>query len=401
MFAAALNRIETSASAVMTQRARAMRAAGRDVLALSMGQPDFDTPEHVKDAAKAAMDRGETGYPPLAGTDPLKRAIQSKFKRENGLDYALDQILVANGGKQIIFNAFAATINTGDEVIVPAPYWVSYPDIVKYVGGTPVFVATELQNGFRLTPSALEAAITENTRWLVLNSPNNPSGGCYRTEDLIALAAVLARHPQIRVLSDDIYEHLVFDGKFVTIAQVAPELDDRILTMNGVSKAYAMTGWRIGYAGGNADLIKAMAKMQSQVTGGACSISQAAAAEALRGDQTVVLERRASFKARRDHVVARLNQIAGLRCGLPDGAFYVFPDCRRWLGQRTAAGVLLTNDSDVAECLLEEQEVAVVHGAAYGLSPHFRISYATDRATLDTALDRINAFAEGLSDITA
>jgi aspartate aminotransferase len=309
--------------------------------------------------------------------------------------------LVANGGKQIIFNAFAATINTGDEVIVPAPYWVSYPDIVKYVGGTPVFVATELQNGFRLTPSALEAAITENTRWLVLNSPNNPSGGCYRTEDLIALAAVLARHPQIRVLSDDIYEHLVFDGKFVTIAQVAPELDDRILTMNGVSKAYAMTGWRIGYAGGNADLIKAMAKMQSQVTGGACSISQAAAAEALRGDQTVVLERRASFKARRDHVVARLNQIAGLRCGLPDGAFYVFPDCRQWLGQRTAAGVLLTNDSDVAECLLEEQEVAVVHGAAYGLSPHFRISYATDRATLDTALDRINAFAEGLSDITA
>jgi aspartate aminotransferase len=401
MFAAALNRIETSASAVMTQRARAMRAAGRDVLALSMGQPDFDTPEHVKDAAKAAMDRGETGYPPLAGTDPLKRAIQSKFKRENGLDYALDQILVANGGKQIIFNAFAATINTGDEVIVPAPYWVSYPDIVKYAGGTPVFVATELQNGFRLTPSALEAAITENTRWLVLNSPNNPSGGCYRTEDLIALAAVLARHPQIRVLSDDIYEHLVFDGKFVTIAQVAPELDDRILTMNGVSKAYAMTGWRIGYAGGNADLIKAMAKMQSQVTGGACSISQAAAAEALRGDQTVVLERRASFKARRDHVVARLNQIAGLRCGLPDGAFYVFPDCRQWLGQRTAAGVLLTNDSDVAECLLEEQEVAVVHGAAYGLSPHFRISYATDRATLDTALDRINAFAEGLSDITA
>lgn len=401
MFAAALNRIETSASAVMTQRARAMRAAGRDVLALSMGQPDFDTPEHVKDAAKAAMDRGETGYPPLAGTDPLKRAIQSKFKRENGLDYALDQILVANGGKQIIFNAFAATINTGDEVIVPAPYWVSYPDIVKYAGGTPVFVATELQNGFRLTPSALEAAITENTRWLVLNSPNNPSGGCYRAEDLIALAAVLARHPLIRVLSDDIYEHLVFDGKFVTIAQVAPELDDRILTMNGVSKAYAMTGWRIGYAGGNADLIKAMAKMQSQVTGGACSISQAAAAEALRGDQTVVLERRASFKARRDHVVARLNQIAGLRCGLPDGAFYVFPDCRQWLGQRTAAGVLLTNDSDVAECLLEEQEVAVVHGAAYGLSPHFRISYATDRATLDTALDRINAFAEGLSDITA
>ncbi|MEK9596738.1 MAG: pyridoxal phosphate-dependent aminotransferase [Rhodospirillaceae bacterium] len=397
MFASALNRIETSASAVMTQRARAMRNAGRDVLALSMGQPDFDTPEHIKDAAKAAMDRGETGYPPLAGTEVLKRAIQEKFKRENSLDYDVDQILVSNGGKQIIFNAFAATINPGDEVIVPAPYWVSYPDIVKYTGGTPVFVETELQNGFRLTASALEAAITAKTRWLVLNSPNNPSGGCYRPEDLMSLAAVLAAHPHVRVLTDDIYEHLVFDGKFTTICQVAPELTDRVLTMNGVSKAYAMTGWRIGYAAGDVDLIKAMAKMQSQVTGGACSISQAAAAEALTGDQTLVTERRASFKARRDHVVARLNQISGLRCIMPDGAFYVFPDCRGWLGRSTAGGAVLNNDSDVAERLLEEQEVAVVHGAAYGLSPHIRISYATDMATLDRALDRINAFAEGLS----
>lgn len=398
MFAAALNRIETSASAVMTQRARAMRAAGRNVLALSMGQPDFDTPEHVKDAAKAAMDRGETGYPPLAGTEVLKRAVQEKFRRENNLDYALDQILVSNGGKQVIFNAFAATLNPGDEVIVPAPYWVSYPDIVKYAGGTPVFVPTEFQNGFRLTPEALRGALTPRTRWLVINSPNNPSGGCYQPADLTALAAVLADYPEVRVLTDDIYEHLVFDGAFATIAAVAPAIADRVLTMNGVSKAYAMTGWRIGYAGGDAALIKAMAKMQSQVTGGACSISQAAAAAALAGDQTLVAERRAVFKARRDHVVARLNEIPGLRCALPDGAFYVFPDCRDWLGRKTAAGARLENDGDVAERLLEEREVAVVHGAAYGLSPHLRLSYATDLATLDAALDRIQAFAEGLTD---
>ncbi len=396
MFAAALNRIETSASAVMTQRARAMRAAGRDVLALSMGQPDFDTPEHVKDAAKAAMDRGETGYPPLAGTEVLKRAVQEKFRRENNLDYALDQILVSNGGKQVIFNAFAATLNPGDEVIVPAPYWVSYPDIVKYAGGTPVFVPTEFQNGFRLTPEALRGALTPRTRWLVINSPNNPSGGCYRPADLTALAAVLADYPEVRVLTDDIYEHLVFDGAFATIAAVAPAIADRVLTMNGVSKAYAMTGWRIGYCAGPVDLIKAMTKIQSQSTSNPTSISQWAAVEALNGPQDFIAANNAMFKRRRDMVVKMLNAAEGIDCITPEGAFYVYPSCAGCIGKTAPDGMQIDTDEAFATALLEAEGVAVVHGAAFGLSPFFRISYATSDENLTEACTRIQRFCASL-----
>ena len=393
-----LSRVKPSPTIAVTSKARDLKAAGRDVIGLGAGEPDFDTPDFVKDAAIAAIRAGETKYTAVDGTPALKQAIVEKFARENGLCYTADHVSVGTGGKQVLYNALAATLNPGDEVVVPAPYWVSYPDMVLLCGGEPVAVECPSQAGFKLQPDDLEKAITPKTKWLILNSPSNPTGSAYTADELAALAAVLRRHPQVHVMTDDMYEHLVYGGfTFTTFAQVAPDLYDRTLTVNGVSKAYAMTGWRIGYAGGPKELIKAMAKIQSQSTSNPSSVSQAAAAAALTGPQGFMAERVAVFQDRRDMVVEMLNGAQGIRCSVPDGAFYVYPSCAGMIGRRTPAGAVLETDEDVATYLLEAEGVAVVHGAAFGLSPFFRISYATSTELLRDACTRIQRACAALS----
>ncbi|HXP30770.1 MAG TPA: pyridoxal phosphate-dependent aminotransferase [Stellaceae bacterium] len=390
LIAERLLRIKPSPTIAASNKAMELKAAGRDVIGLGAGEPDFDTPQNIKDAAKRAIDRGETKYTVVDGTPALKQAICTKFKRENGLTYAPQQVSVGTGGKQVLFNALMATVNPGDEVIVPAPYWVSYPDIVVLCDGVPVSVTCPQNNRFKLRPEDLEAAITRKTKWLILNSPSNPTGAAYTAAELRALADVLLRHPEVWVLSDDMYEHLVYDGfEFTTIAQIEPKLYPRTLTLNGVSKAYCMTGWRIGYAGGPTELIKAMAALQSQSTTNPSSISQAAAVEALTGPQDFIPRHNAIFRERRDLVVAELNRCEGLHCPTPEGAFYVYPSCAGVIGKRTPAGKAIESDGDFVEYLLDSAGVAVVLGAAFGLSPHFRISYATSTEALKEACARI------------
>ena len=397
IFSDALNRVEPSATIAVTTKAAELRSAGEDVIGLGAGEPDFDTPEHVKAAAIQAIQAGHTKYTPADGLPELKKAICDKFKRDNELDYTPDQIHVAPGGKPVIYNAMIATLNLGDEVIVPAPYWVSYPEMVKLCGGTPVIVKCGQNAAYKLSPEALEQAITPNTKWLILNSPSNPTGAAYTRAELAALGDVLLRHPQVMILTDDMYEHLVYDDfEYSTIAQVAPKLYDRTLTMNGVSKAYAMTGWRIGYAAGPAELIKQMRKVISQTTSNPCSISQYAAIAALQGDHTFLKERNAVFRERRDLVVAELNKAEGLSCETPEGAFYVYPSCAGALGKTTLSGKRLETDSDFASELLVQEKVAVVMGTAFGMSPAFRISYATSTDALKTAMARIQAFCASL-----
>jgi aspartate aminotransferase len=389
--------IKPSPTIAVSSLARELKAAGRDVIGLGAGEPDFDTPDNVKAAAIAAIRAGQTKYTAVDGTPELKAAVAAKFARENGLDYRTDQISVGAGGKQIIYNALMATLDPGDEVIIPAPYWVSYPDITLLAGGTPVAVRCPEQTGFKLQPEDLEAGITPRTKWLILNSPNNPTGAAYSAAELKRLTDVLLRHEQVWVLSDDIYEHLVYDGfEFVTPAALEPRLKDRTLTMNGVAKAYAMTGWRIGYAGGPPELIRAMAKIQSQSTTNPCSISQAAAVEALNGPQDFIAPRRAVFEERRDLVVELLNQAPGIRCHRPEGAFYVYPSCAGVIGKRTQGGAELDDSESFARYLLEAEGVAVVHGAAFGLDPYLRISYATATELLEEACRRIIRACEAL-----
>ncbi|MCP5368387.1 MAG: pyridoxal phosphate-dependent aminotransferase [Hyphomicrobiales bacterium] len=388
--AARLGNIQPSATIAVTAKAAELKAAGRDVIGLGAGEPDFDTPTHIKDAAKAAMDRGETRYTAVAGTLELRQAIVAKLKRDNGLDYTPDQITVGCGGKQTIYNAIFATVDPGDEVIIPAPYWVSYPDIVLLADGKPVIVDCPAEAGFKLRPEDLEAAITPRTKWLIMNSPSNPTGAGYTADDLRALAAVLERHPQVWVMTDDMYEFLVYDDfRFATMAQVAPGLKERVLTLNGVSKAYCMTGWRVGYAAGPVELIKAMNKIQSQSTSHTSSVSQAAAVAALNGPHDFIADNNKVFKERRDLVVSMLNQAPGLHCPMPQGAFYVYPSCAGLIGKKTSDGKVIASDEDFVTYLLETEGVAAVHGAAFGLSPHFRISYATATELLEEACARI------------
>jgi aspartate aminotransferase len=390
LLAPRIERIKPSPSSMAVRRVRELKASGVDIVGLTTGEPDFDTPEWVKEAARRAMAEGKTKYTNVDGTPELKRAVQAKFVRENGLEYSLDEIVVSSGGKQVIFNALLTTIAAGDEAVIPVPCWVSYPDIVLLAGGTPRLVPCPPERGFKLTPAELERALTPRTKWLILNSPCNPSGAAYSAEELRGLAELLLRHPQVHVLTDDIYEHILYDGRtFATLAQVAPEMKARTLTVNGVSKAYAMTGWRIGYAGGPARLIKAMVKLQSQSTSGPCSISQAAAREALSGPQEIVRERTALFQERRDAVVALLNTVPGLACHLPEGAFYAYPSCAGILGRTTPTGAVLRSDADVVMYLLEAQRVATLQGDAYGLSPYFRISFAASMDTLREGCRRI------------
>ncbi len=392
-----LSRVKPSATIAVAQKARELKASGMDVIGLGAGEPDFDTPDNIKQAAKDAIDRGETKYTPVSGIPPLRQAIADKFKRENGLNYDASQVIVGTGGKQILFNAFMATMNEGDEVIIPRPYWVSYPEMVAICGGTPVFVETTIENNFKLQPAQLEAAISDKTKWFMFNSPSNPSGAAYSHDELKALTDVLMRHPHVWVLTDDMYEHLVYgDFEFVTPAQVEPGLYDRTLTMNGVSKAYAMTGWRIGYAAGPVELIKAMDMIQGQQTSGACSIAQWASLEALKGTQDFIAERCKVFEERRDMVVSMLNQATGLNCPKPEGAFYVYPSCAGLIGKSTPEGKKIENDEDFVTALLEAEGVAVVHGGAFGLGPNFRISYATSTEALEEACNRIQRFCASL-----
>jgi aspartate aminotransferase len=392
-----LARVKPSATIAVTNKARELQAAGRDVIGLGAGEPDFDTPQNIKEAAKRAIDEGKTKYTAVDGIPELKAAICAKFMRENGLTYTPAQITVGTGGKQVLYNALMATLNPGDEVIIPAPYWVSYPDMVLLAGGTPVTVAAGIETNFKITAAQLEAAITPKTKWFIFNSPSNPTGAGYTRAELKALTDVLMKHPQVWIMSDDMYEHLVFDNfDFVTPAQVEPGLYDRTLTCNGVSKAYAMTGWRIGYAGGPAHLIKAMGTIQSQSTSNPSSIAQYAAVEALNGDQGFLPEFRKAFERRRDLVVSMLGQARGIRCPKPEGAFYVYPDISACIGKTSAAGTVLTDDETFATALLEEQGVAVVFGSAFGLSPNFRVSYATSDKVLEEACRRIQTFCAGL-----
>jgi aspartate aminotransferase len=392
-----LARIKPSATLAVTDKARQLKAAGRDVIGLGAGEPDFDTPDNIKEAAIRAIRAGKTKYTAVDGMPELKAAVAAKFKRENHLDYRPEEISVGAGGKQVLFNALMATLNPGDEVIIPAPYWVSYPEIVALCGASPVTVATDLASGFKLSPQALEAAITPRTKWVILNSPSNPSGAAYAGAELKALTDVLVAHDHVWVLTDDIYEHLTYDGfVFSTPAEVEPRLKERTLTLNGVSKAYAMTGWRIGYGGGPAMLIKAMAKLQSQSTTNPSSISQWAAVEALNGPQDFIARNAEVFRQRRDLVVAMLNQAPGLSCPRPEGAFYVFPSCAGAIGKTSGGGRKIASDEDFVTALLEEEGVAVVHGAAFGLSPFFRISYATSTEALEEACSRIQRFCAGL-----
>jgi aspartate aminotransferase len=398
ILATSLSRIKPSPTIAVATKARELQAAGRDVIGLGAGEPDFDTPDNIKEAAIKAIRDGDTKYTDVGGTPALKEAIVGKFKRENGLTYAPNQIIVGTGGKQVLYNAMVATLNPGDEVLIPAPYWVSYPDMVMLGGGTPTFVDATAETGFRLTAEALEAAITPKTKWLIFNSPSNPTGAAYGYDDLKALTDVLMRHPHVWVMTDDMYEHLVYDDfKFVTPAQVEPALYDRTLTINGVSKAYCMTGWRIGYAGGPADLIKAMTMIQSQSTSNPASISQAAAVEALNGPQDFIAANNKVFKERRDLVVSMLNQANGIECLTPEGAFYVYPSCAGAIGKTAPSGKVIGNDLDFVSELLEAEGVAVVHGDAFGLAPHFRISYATSTEALEEACTRIQRFCGSLS----
>ncbi|MEE9428392.1 MAG: pyridoxal phosphate-dependent aminotransferase [Paracoccaceae bacterium] len=392
-----LSRVKPSPTIAVSNMARELKAAGKDVIGLGAGEPDFDTPDNIKAAAKAAIDTGHTKYTAVDGIPELKLAIVDKFKRDNGLEYSAAQISVATGGKQILFNALLATINAGDEVIIPAPYWVSYPDMVLLAGGTPVPVVAGIESEFKITPDQLEAAITPNTKWLIFNSPSNPTGAGYSWDELKGLTDVLMRHPHVWVMSDDMYEHLVFDDfKFCSPAEVEPGLYERTLTCNGVSKAYAMTGWRIGYAGGPEHLIAAMRKVQSQSTSNPCSVSQWAAVEALNGPQDFLESNKQLFQNRRDLVVSMLNQAKGINCPRPEGAFYVYPSIKGCIGKTTEAGTLITNDEEFATALLEETGVAVVFGAAFGVSPNFRVSYATSEDALEEACNRIQAFCAGL-----
>jgi aspartate aminotransferase len=392
-----LDRVKPSPTIAVTTRAAELKASGRDIIGLGAGEPDFDTPDNIKAAAIAAIHAGKTKYTAVDGIPELKQAICAKFKRENGLDYRPDQVTVGTGGKQVLYNAFMATLNPGDEVIIPAPYWVSYPDMVLLAGGTPVVVTGRFENAFKITPAELEAAITPRTKWFLFNSPSNPTGAGYSRSELKALTDVLLRHPHVWVMTDDMYEHLAFDDfVFCTPAEVEPALYDRTLTVNGVSKAYAMTGWRIGYAAGPTALIKAMAKVQSQSTSNPCSVSQYAAVEALNGPQDFIEANKAIFERRRDLVVSMLNQARGIVCPNPEGAFYVYPSIAACIGKTSAGGTLVTDDEAFATALLDETGVAVVFGAAFGLSPHFRVSYATSDAVLEEACSRIQRFCAGL-----
>ncbi|MCW3846829.1 pyridoxal phosphate-dependent aminotransferase [Sphingomonas sp. LB-2] len=394
---AALDRIQPSATLAMTTRVNELKAQGVDVIGLGAGEPDFDTPEYVQEAAIAAIRGGQTRYTNVDGTNALKEAIRAKFKRDNGLDYAINQISVNVGGKHTLFNALVATVQAGDEVIVPAPYWVSYPDIVQFAGGTPVFIAAGADQNYKITPAQLEAAITPRTKWLILNSPSNPTGAAYSAAELKALGEVIERHPHVWVMADDMYEHIVYDGfEFATIAQVCPALYERVLTVNGCSKAYSMTGWRIGFAGGAPWLIKAMAKLQSQSTSNPCSIAQAAATAALNGDQGFLQARNAAFQGRRDLVVSMLNQINGMTCPRPEGAFYVYPEFSGLIGKSTPKGQRIDTDEAMIGYFLDEARVAAVHGAAFGLSPAMRISYATSEDLLREACERIQTACAAL-----
>jgi len=398
ILASYLSAIKPSPTVAVTSKAQELKAAGRDVIGLGAGEPDFDTPDFIKEAAIEAIHQGKTKYTPPAGTPELREAISGKFKRENGLDYSIGQITVGCGGKQILYNALVATLDPGDEVIIPTPYWVSYPDMVLLGHGTPVLVATSLESGFKMKAEDLEAAITPKTKWLMLNSPSNPSGAAYSEVELKALAEVLVRHPHVWVMTDDIYEHIVYEGfKFTTIAQVEPELYDRTLTINGVSKAYSMTGWRVGYAGGPEDLIKAMNMIQSQSTTHTSSISQAAAVAALNGPQDFLADWVKVFQERRDLIVSMLNQSTGLSCPTPEGAFYVYPSCAGLMGKKTPDGESIESDTDFVTYLLESEGVAVVQGVAFGLEPHFRISYATATEALEEAGQRIQRACAALS----
>ena len=392
-----LSRVKPSATIAVTQKARDLKAKGRQVISLSVGEPDFDTPDNIKNAAIDAIRRGETKYPPVLGIVPLREAIAAKFKRENGLDYKASDTIVATGGKQVLYNAFLVTMNPGDEVIIPAPYWVSYPEMVAINGGTPVFIPTTIENNFKLQAEDLERAITPRTKWVVLNSPSNPSGAAYTHAELKSLTDVLMRHPHVWVLTDDMYEHLVYgDFVFTTPAQVEPGLMDRTLTMNGVSKAYAMTGWRIGYAAGPAQLIKAMDLVQGQQTSGACTVAQWAAVEALNGPQDFIPKSRKAFEERRDLVVSMLGQAQFLKCPKPEGAFYVYPSCADAIGRKTPGGKTIATDEDFVSELLEAEGVAAVHGSAFGQGPNFRVSYATSLPVLEEACRKIQTFTASL-----
>ena len=394
---ATLDRVKPSPTIAVTTKAAELKAAGRDIIALGAGEPDFDTPQNIKDAAIKAINEGKTKYTAVDGIPELKKAICAKFKRENGLSYEPSQVTVGTGGKQVLYNALMATLNPGDEVIIPAPYWVSYPDMVLLAGGEPVVIEGAMDKGYKIGAAQLEAAITPKTKWFLFNSPSNPTGAGYSWDELKALTDVLMRHPHVWVMSDDMYEHLVFDDfTFCTPAQVEPGLYDRTLTVNGVSKAYAMTGWRIGYAAGPVPLIKAMGKIQSQSTSNPSSISQWAAVEALNGVQDYIESNKALFQRRRDLVVSMLNQAKGVKCPRPEGAFYVYPDISACIGKTSAAGSLIDNDEAFATALLEETGVAVVFGAAFGLSPNFRVSYATSDEALTEACARIQTFCAGL-----
>jgi aspartate aminotransferase len=392
-----LKRIKPSPTLAVTQKARELKAAGKDVISLGAGEPDFDTPNNIKQAAIKAINDGDTKYTAVDGTPVLKDAIIKKFKRENNLDYQVDQITVGAGGKHVIYNAMMATLNEGDEVVIPAPYWVSYPDIVLLAGGIPIILECNEKQGFKINASELDKSITKKTKWILLNSPSNPTGACYSEDDIREIAKVLIKHPHVYILSDDIYEHVAYEGfKFFTIAQI-DELKERVLTMNGVSKAYSMTGWRIGYAAGPKEIIKAIAKIQSQSTTNPSSISQAAAVEALNGTQDFIKERATSFQERRDFVVKALNEIDGIECLNPDGAFYVFPSCKDLIGKKDNNGKEIKTDTDFVESLLENSGVAVVQGSAFGLEGFFRISYATSMKNLKKALEKISFFCKNLN----
>ena len=391
-----LKRIKPSPTIAVTQKARELKASGKDVIGLGAGEPDFDTPNNIKEAAIKAIKDGDTKYTAVDGTQILKEAIVNKFKRENNLNYTTDQITVGAGGKHVIYNLMMATLNKGDEVLIPAPYWVSYPDIVLLAGATPVAVECSEEQDFKITAKDLESKITNNTKWLIINSPSNPTGSTYSEQEIKNLSQVLKRNPHVNILSDDIYEHITYGGfKFFTIAQI-PELKNRVVTMNGVSKSYAMTGWRIGYAAGPKEIIKAISKIQSQSTTNPSSISQAAAVEALNGNQDFISIRAKAFEERRDFVVNTLNSINGIKCLKPDGAFYVFPSCKNLIGKKDINGKKIENDTDFVQSLLENNGVAVVQGSAFGLEGYFRISYATSMENLKKALKKISDFCESL-----
>ena len=392
-----LKRIKPSPTIAVTQKAKELKAAGKDVIGLGAGEPDFDTPDNIKKAAIDAIQAGDTKYTAVDGTKDLKEAIVKKFKRENNLNYTIEQITVGAGGKHVIYNLMMATLNKGDEVIIPAPYWVSNPDIVLLAGANPIVIECSEEQGFKLSAKDLEAKITNNTKWLILNSPSNPTGACYSEQEIKNLSQVLKRNPHVNILSDDIYEHITYDNfKFFTIAQI-PEIKNKVITMNGVSKSYAMTGWRIGYAAGDKDIIKAIAKIQSQSTTNPSSISQAAAVEALNGNQDFIPVRAKAFQERRDFVVNSLNAIEGISCLKPQGAFYVFPNCKGLIGKKDKSGKKITNDTEFVQSLLENNDVAVVQGSAFGLEGFFRISYATSMENLKKAMERIKSFCESLS----